>query len=116
MPWQPPSTALDPDDPTQFFQVTHPFHPLRGQRFALVDRRLTWGEERVYYHDAAGKLCRISVQWTSLAQVDPFVQVSAGRSRLRVSDLLQLAALVDRLEAAPKPASGKRTERKAPSK
>lgn len=96
--------------------MTHPFHPLRGQRFALVDRRRTWGEERVYYHDAAGQLHRICVQWTSLAEVDAFVQTSAGRSSLRVSDLLQLAALIGQLKAALKPARGKRAGRKSSGK
>jgi hypothetical protein len=62
--------------------------------FALVDRRLTWGEDRVYYHDKAGELRRMPAQWTSMAVVDAFVQTSAGRSSLRVSDLLQLAALI----------------------
>ena len=35
----------------QFLRVTHPFHPLLGKEFPLADRRLTWGEDRVYYHD-----------------------------------------------------------------
>ncbi len=82
----------------------------------MVDRRLTWGEDRVYYHDAEGTLCRICVQWTSLAEVDPFVQISAGRSSLRVSDLLQLAVLIGQLNAALKPVGGKRSKRKTSSK
>ena len=61
---------------------------------ALVDRRLAWGEDRLFYYDEAGKLCRIPAQWTSMAAVDAFVQTSAGRSSLRVSDLLQLAVLI----------------------
>jgi hypothetical protein len=115
-PWQPPSTAHDPDGASQIFEVTHPFHPLRGQRFALIDRRLVWGEDRVYYHDAAGRLCRICAQWTSLAEVDAFVQVSAGRSSPRVADLLQLAALITRVNAAIKPERPQRVKRKASSK
>jgi Family of unknown function (DUF5372) len=35
----------------QTFRVTHPFHPLRGRTFQLVDCRQTWGEERVYFYD-----------------------------------------------------------------
>jgi Family of unknown function (DUF5372) len=64
-----------------------------------VDRRRTWGEDRVYYHDEAGKLCRLPAQWTSAADVDPFVLTSAGRSSLRVPDLLQLVALIKQLRA-----------------
>jgi hypothetical protein len=55
------------------------------------------------------------VQWTSLAEVDPFVQTSAGRSSLRVSDLLQLAALIGQLKATLTPARGKRAGRKVSS-
>lgn len=68
--------------------------------FALVDRRLAWGEDRVFYCDDAGKLRRMAVQWTSMAALDAFVQTSAGRSSLRVSDLLQLAALIGRYKSA----------------
>jgi Family of unknown function (DUF5372) len=100
----------------QFFEVTHPFHPLCGKVFALVDRRRTWGEDRVYYHDDAGKLCRLPAQWTSAADVDPFVVTSAGRSSLRVGDLLQLVALIERLQASMKTSKPKRRGSSAPSK
>jgi hypothetical protein len=53
------------------------------------------------------------VQWTSLAEVDPFVQTSAGRSSLRVSDLLQLAALTGQLKATLKTVRGKRAAPKS---
>jgi Family of unknown function (DUF5372) len=86
----------------QFFEVTHPFHPLLGKVFALVDRRRTWGEDRVYYHDEAGKLCRMNAQWTSAAEADLFVLTSAGRSSLRVSDLLVRAGLIEQYRAAVK--------------
>jgi hypothetical protein len=84
---------------------------LFGKVFALVDRRRTWGEDRVYYHDAAGKLCRMSAQWTSAAEVDLFVLTSAGRSCLRVSDLL---ALVDVIEHNRTAAADCKPRRKAP--
>ncbi len=84
----------------QSFEITHEFHPLRGKVYALVDRRRTWGEERVYYHDDAGKLCCIKAQWTSAGDADLFVSVSAGRSSLHVRDLLQLVSMIERLRPA----------------
>jgi len=84
----------------QFFEITHEFHPLLGRVYDLVDRRRTWGEDRVYYHDDAGKLRGMKAQWTSVADADPFVSVSAGRSSLHVRDLLQLVALIARLAPA----------------
>jgi hypothetical protein len=35
----------------QKFQITHPFHPLHGRQYELIDMRCTWGEDRVYYYD-----------------------------------------------------------------
>lgn len=100
----------------QFFKVTHPFHPLFGKVFELVDRRRTWGEDRVYFHDAAGKLCRMSAQWTSAAEVDLFVLTSAGRSSLRVSDLLELVRVVEQHRAAAKARKPRRRGSDASSK
>jgi hypothetical protein len=74
--------------------VTHPFHPLSGSEFELVTTRETWGLARAYYHDARGELLSMPLAWTSARAVDPFVELSAGRSPFRVHDLLELAALL----------------------
>jgi hypothetical protein len=67
---------------------------LCGREFALVTYRHAWGEERVHYHDDAGKLRSLPSAWTSVSALDPFVVLSAGRSPFRVSDLLELCRLV----------------------
>ena len=76
--------------------MTHPFHPLFGKEFTLVDRRLTWGEDRVYYHDEKGQLKRMPATWTSVGATNLFVTISAGRAHFRTADLLQLSALIER--------------------
>lgn len=73
---------------------------MHGREFALLDRRIAWGEERVYYRDDAGELKRMPASWTSLGAVDAFVSISAGRSSLRVQDLLQLVTVVEQLRRA----------------
>lgn len=90
-------------------RVTHPFHPLHGREFELVDRRRTWGEDRIYYYDR-GALKRMPAAWTSAATPDRFVAVSAGRSLFRVADLIELANLValHRKTRAPSPRPAKR--------
>jgi hypothetical protein len=55
--------------------------------------RQYWGEHRVHYHDREGHLCSMPASWTTLAALDPFVAVAAGRSLFRVADLLALARL-----------------------
>ncbi len=56
--------------------------------------RQSWGENRAYYHDADGRLCSFPASFTSMAPVDPFVVVAAGRSYFRVEDLLRLVQLI----------------------
>ena len=66
-PWREQSIAPPASGEAQTFRVTHPFHPLRGRTFQLVDCRQTWGEDRVYFHDDAGQLARLPRQWTDVA-------------------------------------------------
>jgi len=78
------------------FRITHPFHPLCGSEYELVTRRLTWGEDRVFYYDLDGNLKSLMANVTDVAAIDTFDQISAGRSALRVDDLLELRRLIDK--------------------
>ena len=48
----------------------------------------------MYFHDAGGHLTSVPATWTSLAAIDPFVAVAAGRSLFRIEDLLELARVL----------------------
>lgn len=76
-----------------------PFHPRRGTHFAAAARRQTWGEDRLTYFDARGRLRSVLTSWTSLADDDSFTQASAGRSWFRPDDLLELCAPLETLSA-----------------
>jgi hypothetical protein len=78
------------------FRITHPFHPLRGAEYELVTRKLTWGEDRVFYYDQAGALKSFLSNVTDVVPEDAFEHVSAGRSAFRADDLLELHRLIDR--------------------
>ena len=80
--------------------MTHPFHPWFGREFALVTYRLNWGEERVYFHDDAGRLTAIPARWTSVFPADPFVIVSAQRSPFRFAELRELGRLIQQIGPA----------------
>ena len=82
---------------TNTFEITHPFHPLRGKKFIFVARMQLWGEDRITYFDQNGKLRSMPVSWTSVADIDYFLQASAGRSWFRVSDLSYLSLLLQQL-------------------
>jgi hypothetical protein len=88
------SIARDPIDEKHLFRITHPFHPLRGKTFELIESRKTWGEDRVYFHDNNGELRRIPTAWTSVSTRGVFETISAGRSHFRLEDLLQLVTLI----------------------
>jgi hypothetical protein len=77
--------------------VTHPFHPLFGQEFELIESRLNWGEERVYFYDSQGQLQSILANCTDAGGVDPFVELARGRAFFRYEDLFRLADLLEEL-------------------
>jgi hypothetical protein len=78
------SNTADPSGDERTFRITHPFHPLCGREFALIERRENWGEDRVYYHDDGGRVAALPARWTSVFPPDPVVALSAGRSAFRV--------------------------------
>ena len=87
------------------FKITHPFHPLTGQEFALIIYRQNWGEDRVYFHDDQGKLISIPAPWTSLFPEDPWISLSTSPSYFRVPDLLELAELIITISTISRPIS-----------
>ena len=84
------STAPHGDVATRRFRVTHPFHPLYQHEFDLISYRQNWGDHCVWFADAEGRLHSLPAGWTDAVAVDPFVAIAAGRSRLRVAELLEL--------------------------
>jgi Family of unknown function (DUF5372) len=67
----------------------------------LVFRRLNWGEDRVYFYDADGKLKSFLTAITDMAPINDFMRISAGRSAFRIDDLLQLRDMLDRRQSQP---------------
>jgi hypothetical protein len=88
-----PTTPIR-DVKDEVFQITHPYHPLLWRIFDLVNYTICWGEARVFFYDDAGRLCSMPATWTSINPVDPFVEVSGGRSPFRVTDLLELSRMI----------------------
>jgi hypothetical protein len=79
--------------------VTHPFHPLFGREFELVEERVGGnGEQRVQFRDDRSHVQSLPSAWTDVAEQDPVVQLAAGRAWLRAEDLLRLAELIRRVQ------------------
>ena len=58
-------------------------------------RKLTWGEDRVFYYESSGKLKSLMTNVTDVVPSDDFGRISAGRSAFRMDDLLELRRLFD---------------------
>jgi hypothetical protein len=67
-----------------------------------VTRKLTWGEDRVFYYDSGSKLKSLLTNVTDVVSKDPFDRISAGRSAFRVDDLLELRVLFAKRQPAKK--------------
>ena len=63
----------------------------------FVAVRQTWGEDRVFFFDDDGVQRSLPRGWTDAGDIDAFVAVAAGRSALRVVDLLEFVELLDGL-------------------
>ncbi|HEX8810694.1 MAG TPA: DUF5372 family protein [Terracidiphilus sp.] len=83
------------DEKRGWVRITHPFHPLRGQKFRLVVRRRLWGEERVVFVSPTGEARSVPVNWTDAGPSNAYEVVGRGRARVRVEDLLGLVELID---------------------
>jgi hypothetical protein len=89
------NTDGEPDEKRRWVRITHPFHPLRGQKFRFVVRRRLWGEERVTFLSPGGNARSVPVNWTDAGLPNVYAVVGRGRARLRVEDLLRLVELID---------------------
>ena len=61
-----------------------------------MTRKLTWGEDRVFYYEASGRLKSLTTNVTDLLERDAFDRISAGRSAFRIDDLLELRRLFEK--------------------
>ncbi len=65
----------------------------------LATRKQAWGEDRVMFHDAEGRLCSLLATWTDVDAPSAFTVASGGRACLRPDLLLELRELIDKLES-----------------
>lgn len=93
-----PSIAPNSGQEFRRIRITHPFHPLNGKQFDLVEHRCIYAESYVYFNDDRGQLREIPSAWTDFVKEDAFAEVAAGRSPLHSAYLLELVDWVERLK------------------
>jgi len=82
--------------PSEWAEITHPFHPLRGKRFLVLRTRKWGGQEVLTLKDPArGTFC-VPLAWTDLSA--PAEQEGPKEPLLDFHKLLELAALLSSLE------------------
>jgi len=80
------------------FKVIHPFHPDYCKKFDLVNYRNSWKSQYVEYIGSDGILCSMPLSWTDAAGIDPFIEISKGRSVFHIRNLLRLCELLSDLK------------------
>jgi hypothetical protein len=75
------------------FEVTHPFHPLRGHEFDCVEHRRSWLEDRVFYYDD-GCLKSLPAGWTSVSKSEAVGISKNLKTYFRTKNLLELYELI----------------------
>ena len=93
-----PSTAPNSSDKRRRVRITHPFHPLCGKQFDLIEHKCLFGESYLFFCHPSGHLRQIPAVWTDFLKTDTFVEVAAGRSTLHADFLLELAELLKQLK------------------
>ncbi len=78
-------------------RVTHPFHPLAGRNLRRVGEHANLIGRRILCQDAEGRVHAVPIEWTDLTEPDLERQIGAGRTYVRVADLLGLAELIARI-------------------
>lgn len=76
-------------------KITHPFHPLFNQEFDLILYKKNWGREVVDCRGKDNQLITIPIAWTNLADPDPYIAISKGRSYFRTDDLVRLVNFLE---------------------
>ena len=87
-------TALSNLSSSGWAEITHPFHPLRGQRFLIARRSRISGVDTLILRTSLGEGFAIAREWTDQADPSPLI----GRTLLDMKHLLDLAELSESLK------------------
>ncbi|MCD4707737.1 MAG: Y4bD/Y4pK family protein [Candidatus Sabulitectum sp.] len=72
---------------------------MRGQEFRVENYHNVRSEKRVYFYDENGNLQSIPIDWTDMSSPDPFLLLSNGKSLFRVSELLSLCWMLEKIDS-----------------
>jgi hypothetical protein len=79
-------------------EITHPFHPLRGQRFEILKTRRLSGVETLILRGTVGGTFAVARAWTDRAEPTPYASLERAPLLVTVEGLLALRELLESLE------------------
>ena len=71
----------------------HPFHPLRGKRFAILKSRVVRGVECLVLKGSESGTFAVPRDWTDQARPDPYCDAEVGVRFLKLECLLSILEL-----------------------
>lgn len=92
-------TALGTRRPLGWARITHPFHPQRGERFAILKTRRVSGVDTLILLSEGRGPNSVPREWTDQADSSPYAGLSVSEPVLDFRRLLELAELLDALRA-----------------
>ena len=100
-------TALVSHSPLGWAEISHPFHPLRGQRFEVLKKRRVAGVDTLILRELERGTLSVPREWTDWADPAPYDWLTLPPHRLAADCLFELVALLDALAAFSPSSPGK---------
>jgi len=94
---RPAQTAPDFKSHLGWAEISHPFHPLRGQRFQVLKERRTAGIDTFLLRDPDHGTFSIAREWTDRADPSPYGWMGLPPRRFNADSLFELATLLEEL-------------------
>jgi Family of unknown function (DUF5372) len=88
-----------PNEPLGWAEIRHPFHPRRGQRFAVLKARCVAGVDMLILRDAERGSFAVAREWTDFATPNACARVDGSTGRLDLHCLCDLVTLIELLTA-----------------
>jgi hypothetical protein len=102
---RPQCNALLNNEPSGSAQITHPFHPLRGQQFLVLKTRRVSGRQTLILQGSPQATFAVAADWTDWPAAEP---AECSNTILAADALQTLALLVAQLTDAPAGAAQKK--------
>ncbi|MCP4699753.1 MAG: hypothetical protein GY862_23320 [Gammaproteobacteria bacterium] len=82
---------------SEYVEITHPFHPLKGQRFQVLKSSRIAGRETLIFKNPAGGTFAVDKDWTDRADFSPLENTQFPHVFLDFHCLLEIAEMMEKL-------------------